>query len=184
MKKFVVLLMMSVLFTAFSQAQYQGTYNYGDTLRLTVVPQPGWELEGWYNGDELIGEDYTLEYIVTSDMNLVAKMRRIQVTVTVTVEPPNSATITGAGEYDPGAEVHLHIQPRSGYELDRLTVSGLEVPNPYHFIATEDTVVYASLFAKGDPRGMILIASAFVAIILLIISFFSRIAKNRENGRN
>ena len=177
--------MMSLLLTGYSQAQqYEKKYEYGDTIRATVHPDPGWELVGWYAGDELLSEDHTLEYIVTSDMLIRVVLRRIQVTVTVTVEPPNSATITGAGEYDPGAEVNLHIRPKAGYELDRLTVAGLEVPNPYHFTATEDTVVYASLFAKGDPRGMILIASAFVAIILLIISFFSRIAKNRENGSN
>ena len=174
--------MMCLLLTTFELAaqQYEKQYQYGDTVRATVHPDPGWELVGWFAGDELLSEDYTLEYVVTSDMVIRVVLRRIMVTVTVVVDPPGSGTVTGAGEYLPGSEVILHVEPRNGYTFKNMIIAGAEVPNPHRFIANDNTVAYASMFAKSDARGQILIAAAFVAAIILIISFFQRISKNRK----
>ena len=183
MKKLVVLLMMSVLLTVYSQAQYyEKQYEYGDTVRATVHPDPGWELVGWYHGEELLGTDYTLEYVVTSDMLIRVVLRKIVVTIRVVVDPPNAGTVTGAGDYDPGDEVLLHVEPRPGYRFDKLQKqSGYEVPNPYQFTAEKDAIFHASLIKDSpDLVWWLLIGSAVAGLLLVIINVIKKF-KKQEN---
>ena len=49
-----------------------GTYNYGDEVTLTIVRNEDWAFQNWTENGEVVSEEMTYTFIVTSDRNLVA----------------------------------------------------------------------------------------------------------------
>ena len=72
-------------------------------------------------------------------------------TVTATVNPAEAGTVTGAGEYEEGAEVTLTATAAEGYEFVNWTVAGAEVATTaeYTFTVTADVEVVANFVAAS-----------------------------------
>ena len=72
-------------------------------------------------------------------------------TVTATVNPAEAGTVTGAGEYEEGAEVTLAATAAEGYEFVNWTVAGAEVATTaeYTFTVTADVEVVANFVAAS-----------------------------------
>jgi hypothetical protein len=76
MKKLIFLALLMTLLSLTATAQYEKKVQAGDTLRATVIPDRGWQLKGWYIGDELISTEsnYTSlneqerEYIINNPL--------------------------------------------------------------------------------------------------------------------
>ena len=49
-----------------------GTYNYGDEVTLTIVRNEDWAFQNWTENGEVVSEEMTYTFIVTSDRNLIA----------------------------------------------------------------------------------------------------------------
>ena len=70
----------------------------------------------------------------------------VKYTVTATVNPAEAGTVTGAGEYEEGAEATLTATAAEGYEFVNWTVAGAEVATTatYTFTVTADVEVVAN----------------------------------------
>ena len=54
-----------------------GIYNAGDTVKLTALPNEGFEFAGWFEDGEELGEDPLLEFIADWDRIIVAKFKPV-----------------------------------------------------------------------------------------------------------
>ena len=58
-----------------------GIYNAGDTVKLTALPNEGFEFVGWFEDGEELGKDPLLEFIVDRDRIITAKFKPVFVFV-------------------------------------------------------------------------------------------------------
>ena len=49
-----------------------GTYNYGEEVTLSIIRNEDWAFQNWTENGEVVSEEMTYTFIVTSDRNLVA----------------------------------------------------------------------------------------------------------------
>ncbi|MBR6249966.1 MAG: leucine-rich repeat protein [Bacteroidales bacterium] len=87
-----------------------GTYEHGETVKLTATPAEGYHFEGW--GDD--NTENPREFTATMELNLTPSFAKN--TYTVSVEHENGS-ITGDGTYEHGATAHLVATANSGYEF-------------------------------------------------------------------
>ena len=50
----------------------EGTYNYGDEVTLTIVRNEDWHFENWTENGEVVSEEMTYTFTITSDRDLDA----------------------------------------------------------------------------------------------------------------
>src|SRR5690606_30551726 len=69
--------------------------------------------------------------------------------VTVTIDPPGSGSVTGAGSYEDGAPVSLAATPATGFTFTRWVIDGstFSGANPLEVSAGADTSVVAEFAA-------------------------------------
>ena len=139
----------------------------GDTVRLIITPADGYELVSANAGNEALIPD--------EDGNCAFEMPAQDVTVTatfkaVTPQPTLYTVMLGTYEhgtvafiepnednkYEAGDEVHLTITPDEGYELETISLEGINLAIPVvDGIATftmpaQDVVVLATFKAAGE----------------------------------
>ena len=106
-------------------------------------------------GDGKLTADIAGDYVFTwtyATQTLTVTYPAIPVKYNVTVTAENG-TVTGAGEYEEGAEATLTATAAEGYEFVNWTV-GEEVvstENPYSFVVTADVALVAN-FEKAKPE--------------------------------
>ena len=109
----------------------------GETVKLTVTPAEGYELElvGYFNADDLTAEPVYIENnqftMPGYDVLLYATFVEATETYTVTLpETIENGAVTIEGDKTSFTEretVTLNVTPAEGYELDTLTVNGVDV---------------------------------------------------------
>ena len=111
----------------------------GEYLKVTTV-------EGVVTAKGIVSNPYTG---VAFDVTISGKLpveEPVKYTVTATVNPAETGTVTGAGEYEAGAEATLTATAAEGYEFVNWTVAGAEVATTatYTFTVTADVEVVAN----------------------------------------
>ena len=109
------------------------------TLTITTV-------DGVVTAKGLVSNPYTgVAFDVTVSGKLPVE-EPVKYTVTATVNPAEAGTVTGAGEYEEGAEATLTATAAEGYEFVNWTVAGAEVATTatYTFTVTADVEVVAN----------------------------------------
>ncbi|MBO5405583.1 MAG: hypothetical protein J6A13_06285 [Paludibacteraceae bacterium] len=109
------------------------------TLTITTV-------DGVVTAKGIVSNPYTG---VAFDVTISGKLpveEPVKYTVTATVNPAEAGTVTGAGEYEEGAEATLTATAAEGYEFVNWTVAGAEVATTatYTFTVTADVEVVAN----------------------------------------
>ena len=109
------------------------------TLTITTV-------DGVVTAKGIVVNPYTG---VAFDVTISGKLpveEPVKYTVTATVNPAETGTVTGAGEYEEGAEATLTATAAEGYEFVNWTVAGAEVATTatYTFTVTADVEVVAN----------------------------------------
>ncbi len=153
-----------------------GTYEHGEEIELTAIPNEGYLFLNWTEDTEVVGTEDTLTFIAEEDRELVANFERKSHTITATVEPEDGGTVNNEvlfqGTYQHGDEVILEAEPSEGYEFVSWTESGevLDEDNPYVFEADSDRNVVANFAWKSytitatageggsiDPEGEVVV---------------------------
>ncbi len=67
-------------------------YHYGDVVTLTATPTPGWSFANW-TGDTT-GTANPVEVTITGNTSITANFTQDEYTLTVTVDPENSGTVS------------------------------------------------------------------------------------------
>lgn len=80
-----------------------GTYNYGDEVVLTIVRNEDWAFQNWTENGEVVSEEMTYTFVITSDRDLVANFMHTEgigeQTANVSLYPnPTQGEVTLEGE--------------------------------------------------------------------------------------
>lgn len=98
-------------------------YEVGEEVTLIATPAEGYVFVNWTEGDVEVGTDATLTFTAEVDRDLVANFEEGTPVepeiymITVTIDPEDAGTVTGAGEYEEGATVTLNATAAEGYEF-------------------------------------------------------------------
>ena len=94
-----------------------GTYVYGTTVTMTATPYLHYNFVSWTENGQLISENASFSFVITSNRNFYATFAIETFDVTVTVNPANSGTVTGAGTYDYNTYATLTATPAEHYNF-------------------------------------------------------------------
>ena len=125
-----------------------GEYEEGETATLVATANSGYDFVNWTEGGTEVSTDATYSFVVTGDRALVANFEIpvVYYTVTATVNPAGTGTVTGAGVYEEGATATLAATASSGFYFVNWTENGTVVSNSevYSFVVTEDRNLVAN----------------------------------------
>ena len=119
----------------------QEYYHAGDVVKLTAIPEAGWEFAGWFDGDDEISGSADFDFVMPAENStLEARFARVNYTLTLAVSPEETGIINVDPErdyYHLGDSVTLTVMPNEGYRLlywaDRL---GNQISNQQSFVFT------------------------------------------------
>jgi len=97
-----------------------GNYDHGDLVSLTAVPNTGFSFINWTDGSSVLSSDVNLTFTTESDSNITANFELKSYTISTSVSPGGSGTITGlnsGGNYDHGDLVSLTAVPNTGFSF-------------------------------------------------------------------
>ena len=89
-----------------------GTFNYGETVKLTATPNDHFRFVQWSDGVKTA----TREITVTEDVTLTAEFEAIMFTVTVSCEAEQGSVI-GGGTFQEGSTVTLKATPNDHFRF-------------------------------------------------------------------
>ena len=122
-------------------------YNYGSTATLTATPNEGYVFVNWTENGEVVSTDSEYSFIVTGSRNLQANFAAAH-TVSVTVNPENGGTVTGAGTYMDGSTCLLEAISNENFVFANWTINGnvISTSPTYGFTVNSDRELVANFF--------------------------------------
>lgn len=117
----------------------EGRYDIGATVALEALPNEGYSFVSWTEADTIVSTEAAFDLVALTDRNLVANFSLNNYQITATANPTEGGTVTGAGNYDHGAECTLTATPAEGYTFLNWTKDGEVVSTDafYSFTVTE-----------------------------------------------
>ncbi len=144
----------------------EGTYAQGSTCYLNAYPNSGYSFEKWTKDGSQVSTNPNYSFTVASDASYVAHFQQstTNYTITATVNPSNSGTVTGTGTYASGSTCTLQAWPNSGYTFVNWLENGVPVStNPtYSFTVTGNrnlvavfdlSTIYYTITASAEPAN-------------------------------
>jgi len=105
-----------------------GTYNYGETVRVTAQANYGYVFDGWYLNDEYQGKLSTLSVTIYQNSNLTAVFSKREAKLTITVNPVAGGTTAPSPQvwtYEYGTSVPVKQYTNTGYVFDGWYLDGI-----------------------------------------------------------
>lgn len=142
-----------------------GTYEKGSTVNLGATPKDGYKFVGWYVGNTKYAS--TADYSVTlnASTTFTAKFEEEVVTpdyytVIAKVTPTGSGTVTGGGQYVPGATAKLKATANEGYVFSYWS-SGTETITSaeFTFVVLSDRTWTAHFIEGEEETGKVTITT-------------------------
>ena len=137
-----------------------GVYEQGQSVTLTQTVSIGYRFTGWYDASgTLLSSDSTYTFAPAGNVSITAKYAVIPVyTITVSVDPSGSGTVTGGGTYQQGATVTLTAASADGYRFAAWKENGSTVSDNASYTFTADgsralTAVFEEIPAGRLPAG-------------------------------
>lgn len=132
-----------------------GSVEDGQSVTLTQTTADGYNFTGWYSGSTLLSTANPYTFTPTGNITVTAKFAAIPVyTITATIDPAGSGTVTGAGQYQEGAEATITATPAEGYTFSGWTENGATVSTSesYTFTVTGNRAFVAGFAVKAPSR--------------------------------
>ena len=132
-----------------------GDYAPGKKVTLTVTPATGYRFKAWSSADVTVAEDGTFE-MPAKDVAVTAAFELIPYPVTVTCDPAEGGSVTGAGTYAPGETVTLIATANEGWKFKawQVTQGNLTVGEDGTFVMpAKDVAVTAKFVATYTLSG-------------------------------
>lgn len=123
-----------------------GQYENGAQATVTASPTMGYKLSGWYEGDTQVSTEKSYTFTVSGNRTLTVRFVEAAVyTITATIDPSGTGTVTGAGRYTEGDTVTLVATAGDGYTFSGWQEGGatISTANPYTFAVTAGRVLTA-----------------------------------------
>jgi len=118
-----------------------GTYNHGASATLTATAATGYTFTNWTKNGQVVSTNASYTFTVTAAGTYVANFTLNTYNVTVSANPTAGGTVTGAGNYNHGANCTLTAtaSASTGYHFVNWTKGGQVVSTnaTYSFTVTE-----------------------------------------------
>jgi hypothetical protein len=107
----------------------QSNIRHGDNITLTATPGSEYSFVGWSKGSSAatVSNDNPWTFAVTETESYTAKFSKQSRTISASVNPSGSGTVSGAGNYEVGATCTLTASPANGYTFVNWTEGGSQV---------------------------------------------------------
>ena len=133
-----------------------GTYDYGATATVTATAMGDYTFINWTENGSIVSTSSTYSFTVTANRNLVANFS-LPLYITVTANPAEGGTVSGAGLYDYGSSATITATANEGYVFSRWTLNGTVVSglSTYTFTVTSEAEYVAEfmLVSNGVAIG-------------------------------
>ncbi|MBR5725408.1 MAG: leucine-rich repeat protein, partial [Muribaculaceae bacterium] len=115
-----------------------GNYNYGETCTLTATANTGYNFVRWTKNGTQVSTNPTYSFTVTENASCVAYFRANSYTISVSVNPTEGGTVSGAGTYNHGTTCTLTATANEDYSFTNWTKDGTVVSTDaiYSFTVT------------------------------------------------
>lgn len=135
-----------------------GTVSEGQSVTITATPSSGYEFAGWREDGIIVSTGLSYTFTVTADRALTAVFAVIvpAYTVSASIDPEGSGTVTGSGTYKQGQTVTLTADPGEDYKFAAWTENGKTVSESaeYTFTVTGNRELVAVFAVKSRlPEG-------------------------------
>ena len=129
--------------------QGTGSYNHGAQVTLTAVAGTGYTFTNWTENGTVVSSDAAYQFTATANRTLVANFSLNSYTIAATADPIAGGSITGAGNYNHGANVTLTATANTGYTFTNWTENGNVVSNnailPFTATANRNLVAHFTI---------------------------------------
>ncbi|MFA6360793.1 MAG: Ig-like domain-containing protein, partial [Dysgonamonadaceae bacterium] len=124
----------------------EGLYETDASVTIEAVAAEGYTFTNWTEGEDIFTSKADTTFNITENRTLVANFTINKYTVTLSSNPEEGGTTTGAGTYDLGAEVTVEAVAAEGYTFTNWT-EGEEIVSSdaeYTFTITDNRNLVAN----------------------------------------
>lgn len=137
-----------------------GTYDIGTSVTVTAAPASGYLFVAWKEGGETVSSNRTYTFTAERSRRLTAVFA-VACTVSASVDPSGSGSVSGAGTYPQGAVVTVTAAAGNGYRFAAWKENGVTVSTSasYAFAVTGNrslTAVFVAVYSisvSASPAG-------------------------------
>ena len=128
-----------------------GMYSHGSNCTLTATANEGYTFVNWTKNGEEISTSATYSFTVTEAGSYVANFELNSYDITVTANPAEGGTVTGAGIYNHGETATLTATANEGYTFTNWKEGGQTVSTEatYSFTVNGDRTRVSNFAAEG-----------------------------------
>ena len=113
-----------------------GTYLQGQSCTLTATPATGYTFINWTKNGQQVSTSTSYTFTVTESAAYVAHFQLQSFTISLSINPENAGTVTGAGTYNYGASCTVTAIPHQRYVFDSWTENGVVVSTEQSYTFT------------------------------------------------
>lgn len=116
-----------------------GLYEQGTSCTLLATPNTGYNFVNWTQNGNVVSTNASYSFTVTGDATFVANFSPNSYEITVSANPSEGGTVSGAGTYNHGTTAVLTATASEGYTFNYWTKNGATVSTnaTYSFTVTE-----------------------------------------------
>lgn len=141
-------------------ASGSGQVSEGQSVTVTAVPSSGYAFAGWRENGAIVSTNASYTFPASADRSLTAVFAVVvpTYTITATIDPEGSGTVTGAGQYREDAAVTLTAVMNDGYTFSGWQENGQTVSTDASYTFTAEAnralaAVFAEVPASRLPEG-------------------------------
>ena len=132
-----------------------GTYELGQTVKLSAIPANGCRFLGWMHHGELLSTEASYAYRV-QDFDEVTgwfafDFSQTWVAVRAASAQPDRGSVSGAGLYEEGAQVTLIVTPNAGYAFAGWLCDGEPIEGGAQLVVTAEGADQTDALVKRSP---------------------------------
>ena len=140
---------------ALGQVSGSGTYELGQTVKLSAIPAKGCCFLGWMHHGELLSTEASYAYRV-QDFDEVTgwfafDFSQTWVAVRAASAQPERGSVSGAGMYEEGAQVTLTATPNAGYAFAGWLRDGEPIEGGEKLVVTAESADQTGALVKRSP---------------------------------
>ena len=140
---------------ALGEVSGSGTYELGQTARLSAIPAKGCRFLGWMHRGELMSTEASYAYRV-QDFDEVTGWFAVDfsqtwVAVRAASAQPDRGGVSGAGLYEEGSQVVLSATPNAGYAFAGWLRDGEPIEGGAQLVVTAEGADQTDAFVKRSP---------------------------------
>ena len=123
-----------------------GEYDFGASCTLTATANTGYTFTNWTENGNVVSTNANYTFTVSGNRTLVANFTLNTYTITITANPSEGGTVTGAGEFDHGESCTVTANANEGYIFANWTENGSTVSSDaeYTFTVTSNRTLVAN----------------------------------------